>query len=254
MKLKSIILGIAFLFPAMNLVAQNDNSIWIELSHDQYEQVAHHFNSAYYDQKRASDWAKFGRYEKANAEIMKKVKAVFMGNSITDGWASMHPDFFKDNGYIGRGISGQTSSEMLVRFRADVINLHPKVVLILAGTNDIARNNGVITLEHVMENIQSMCELAKANKIVPILCSVTPSRGYGWVAHFDPHDSIVELNKMIKAYADKNGYTYLDYFSALVGEDGGMAPGLSNDDCHPTSEGYDIMEPMAKKAIRKYVK
>ena len=256
MKLKSILLGLAIIVPAF-LSTQAQDHVTLEISGDQYKQLEQHFNGKQRESKRRSDWAAFGRYDKANAELKasgKKVKAVFMGNSITDGWASQRPDFFNENGYVGRGISGQTSSEMLVRFRADVIELHPKVVVILAGTNDVAGNNGFITMEHTMQNIQSMCELAKANKITPILCSVTPSRGFRWRPGFDPGEDIATLNGMIKAYADKMGYTYVDYFSALADENGSMAEGLSKDDCHPTGEGYAIMEPIIKKAIRKYVK
>lgn len=256
MKLRSIILGLAIALPAF-LSTQAQDQVTLEISGDQYKQLERHFNSKQTQARRRSDWAQFGRYEKANAELKasgQKVKAVFMGNSITDGWASQRPEFFSENGYVGRGISGQTSSEMLVRFRSDVIDLHPKVVIILAGTNDVAGNNGFITMEHTMQNIQSMCELAKANKITPILCSVTPSRGFRWRPDQDPGEDIAKLNGMIQAYAKKNGYTYVDYFSALADEKGSMAPGLSNDDCHPTAAGYEIMEPLAKKAIKKYVK
>lgn len=253
MKLKSIIFGLTIIVPTF-LTMQAQDHVNIEISGDQYKQLEQHFNAKQNQRKRNSDWAQFGRYEKANAELKGKVKAVFMGNSITDGWAYMRPDFFSKNGYVGRGIGGQTSSEMLVRFRADVIDLHPKVVIILAGTNDVAGNNGLITMEHTMQNIQSMCELAKANKIVPILCSVTPSRGFVWAPNFDPGENIAKLNSMIQEYAMKNKITYVDYFSALADENGRMAPGLSNDDCHPTVAGYEIMEPLAQKAIRKYVK
>lgn len=253
MKLKSILLGLAIIVPAF-LTTQAQDHVTIEISGDQYKQIERHFNAKQGQAKRNSDWAQFRRYEKANAELTGKVKAVFMGNSITDNWARMRPDFFSKNGYVGRGISGQTSSEMLVRFRADVIDLHPKVVIILAGTNDVAGNNGFITMEHTMQNIQSMCELAKANKITPILCSVTPSRGFRWVPNFDPGENIAKLNGMIKEYAKKNGFTYVDYFSALADENGRMAEGLSTDDCHPTDAGYEIMEPLAMKAIKKYVK
>ena len=254
MKLKSILLGLVVILPAF-LSTQAQDHVNIEISGDQYKQLEQHFNAKQNRDKRNRDWANFRRYEKDNAEIAgKKVKAVFMGNSITDNWAHMRPEFFSKNGYVGRGIGGQTSSEMLVRFRADVIDLHPKVVIILAGTNDVAGNNGFITMEHTMQNIQSMCELAKANKITPILCSVTPSRGFRWVPGFDPGENIAKLNGMIQEYAKKNGITYVDYFSALADENGSMAEGFSNDDCHPTDAGYEIMEPMAVKAIKKYVK
>lgn len=249
--MKKLFLGLLFLLP---LTAFAQNEVTVKISGDEYKQLEQHFNNKQNARKCSSDWAQFGRYAKANEELTGKVKAVFMGNSITDNWARMRPEFFERNGYVGRGISGQTSSEMLVRFRADVINLHPKVVIILAGTNDVAGNNGYIEMEHTMENIISMCELAKANKITPILCSVTPSRGFRWRPDLDPGENIAKLNGMIKAYAAKKGYTYVDYFTALADERGAMASGLSNDDCHPTDAGYEIMEPLAKKAISKYVK
>lgn len=250
--MRKIILAFICLF-SINSFAQDE--VTLKISGEEYKQLEKHFNNKQTDKRRKSDWAQFNRYAKANEEIKgQKIKAVFMGNSITDNWARRRPEFFKNNGYVGRGISGQTSSEMLVRFQADVINLHPKVVVILAGTNDIAGNNGIIELEHTMENIISMCELAKLHKITPILCSVTPSIGYRWRKDLKPAESITKLNKMIKAYADKMRYTYVDYFSALADERGAMGPGLSDDDCHPTNAGYEIMEPIIKKAVSKHVK
>lgn len=198
------------------------------------------------------DWANFGRYEAANKTVKTPSKVVFMGNSITEGWWNNDSLFFKTNGYIGRGISGQTTSQMLVRFRADVINLKPKAVVILAGTNDIAQNTGYISLENVMGNIISMVELAKANRINVILCSVLPAYDFSWRKGLEPAGKIVELNKMIKAYADRNKLTYVDYHSALKDERNGLPEKYSNDGVHPTLEGYKIMEKIIAPALKKY--
>lgn len=202
-----------------------------------------------------NDWAKFGRYAAANEKITEAPDAVFMGNSITDGWASMDPEFFSKNNFVGRGISGQTSSEMLVRFRRDVIDLHPKVVVILSGTNDIAQNNGYISPENTLGNIISMCELAKANGIKVILCSVTPTSVFGWRRDIEPAQKIRDLNKLIKAYAEQNKIYYLDYHPALTDEKGGLPAKWSHDTCHPNLICYrQIMEPMVCEAIGKVLK
>ena len=175
-----------------------------------------------------------------------------MGNSITEGWWNNDSLFFKNNGFIGRGISGQTTAQMLVRFRADVINLKPKAVVILAGTNDIAQNNGYISQENILGNIISMTELAKANHIDVILCSVLPAYDFGWRKGLEPADKIIELNKMIKAYADRNGFTYIDYHSQLADERGGLPEKYSKDGVHPTLDGYKIMEKILLPALSGY--
>ena len=188
-------------------------------------------------QDKKKDWAQFGRYEKANTEVLARdvrPDVVFMGNSITDGWARQDPKFFEENNFVGRGIGGQTSSEMLVRFRRDVIDLNPKCVVILSGTNDIAQNNGYIKPENTLGNIISMCELAKANGIKVILCSITPTSVFGWRREVNPVPLIAELNKMIEAYAKENGIYYLNYHPALTDEKGGIPAKWSNDTCHPT--------------------
>lgn len=203
---------------------------------------------------QAKDWAQFGRYAEANKTVKVPSKVVFMGNSITDGWWPNDSTFFINNQYVDRGISGQTTSEMLVRFRADVINLKPKAVVILAGTNDIAQNNGYISLENAFGNIVSMVELAKANNIKPILCSVMPAYEFGWRKGLEPAGKIIKLNSMIKAYADKNKIIYVDYHSALADERGGLPEKYSKDGVHPTLEAYKIMETIVQKAITKVVK
>ena len=209
-----------------------------------------------YSQKR--DWAQFGRYEKANKEFLAtgvRPDAVFMGNSITDGWAGKDPEFFKKNNFVGRGIGGQTSSEMLVRFRRDVIDLNPRCVVILAGTNDIAQHNGPLKPENTLGNIVSMCELAKANGIKVILCSVTPTSVFGWRKDLTPAPLILEMNKLIRAYAEANDIYYLDYHPALTDDKGGLPAKWSHDTCHPNLECYrTVMEPTVCDAINKVLK
>ena len=193
-------------------------------------------------EKKDKDWAKFYRYEQANDTIKTKPRAVFMGDSITDGWAKKDPDFFNVNNLVGRGISGQTTSQMLVRFRRDVLDLSPKYVVILAGTNDIARNNGLISLENILGNIQSMCELAKAHKIKPVLCSVLPADRYRWRKDLKPAGDIVKLNELIKAYAKSARIPYVDYHSVLKNENNGLPEKYAADGVHPNIDCYKIME------------
>lgn len=204
---------------------------------------------------QAQDWAKFGRYADQNTQITTSPKVVFMGDSITEGWAKEDPDFFTDNNFVGRGISGQTTSHMLVRFRRDVIDLAPKYVVILAGTNDVAKNNGDISLENVLGNIISMCELAKANGIEVVLCSITPTSVFGWRKEISPAQPIRDLNKMLEAYAKEAGIYFLNYYPALTDEKGGLPEKWSRDTCHPNLECYrTVMEPMVCEAIDKVLK
>lgn len=203
--------------------------------------------------QQKNDWANFSKYEEAN-KIAPRGAVVFMGNSITEGWVNTSPDFFKNNNYIGRGISGQVSSQMLVRFRRDVIDLKPRAVVILSGTNDIAQNNGFITLENTLGNIISMVELAKANNIKVILCSVLPAFEFGWRKELKPADDVVALNRMIKKYADANKIPYLDYHTAMKDERNGLPEKYAKDGIHPTPEGYDLMEKLVKAEINKLLK
>jgi len=202
-----------------------------------------------------TDWANIARYKADNAKVglpaSGEKRVVFMGNSITEGWIRTHPDYFANKPYIARGISGQTTPQMLVRFRPDVINLKPSLVIILAGTNDIAGNTGPSTLEMIMDNLISMAELAKANNIKVILSSVLPAFDYPWKPGMEPAPKIVKLNEMIKNYADSNKIVYLDYFSAMVDERNGLKKELSGDGVHPNDAGYKIMEPLAEAAIKK---
>jgi lysophospholipase L1-like esterase len=205
-----------------------------------------------------NDWPNFGRYREANERLglpaADEKRVVFMGNSITDGWIRISPEFFEGKPYIDRGISGQTTPQMLVRFRADVINLKPKVVLILGGTNDIAGNTGPSTLEMIEDNLASMAELAKANGIKVILCSVLPVYDYPWKPGLEPAEKIVTLNKWIKEYASLHKCDYLDYYSSEVDERKGMKAAYSKDGVHPNKEGYKVMEVLAEKAIKKALK
>lgn len=199
------------------------------------------------------------RYEKANSELQEPTKTekrvVFIGNSITEGWVRQRPNFFKDNNYIGRGIGGQTSPQLLSRFRQDVINLKPKAVVINIGTNDIAENTGTYDPNFTLDNIKSMAELAKANKIIVILSSVTPGEKYSWNPKIkDAPEKIKALNREIEAYAKANKFAYIDYFSAMCDENGIMRSNLGEDGIHPNVEGYIIMESIAKKVIDKVMK
>ena len=197
-----------------------------------------------------NDWANYNRYAEANAQVTEAPKAVLMGDSITDGWPSADPEFFSDNNFVGRGISGQVTSQMLLRFRQDVIDLHPKYVVILAGTNDIAENSGKIDMEKTFGNIVSMCDLAKANGIKPIICAVIPAASFRWHPHVTgAAEKIVQLNQMLKAYAKENKIKYVDYHSAMKDERGGLPESLAKDGVHPTREGYDIMKNLLLKAL-----
>lgn len=208
-----------------------------------------------YAQKK--DWANLARYAQDNAALPQSTKkdkrVVFMGNSITEGWVRTHPDFFKANGYIGRGISGQTSYQFLVRFREDVINLSPALVIINAGTNDVAENTGAYNEDYTFGNIVSMVELAKANKIKVILTSVLPAAAFRWNAAIqNVPQKIQALNVRIEGYAKANKIPFVNYYQALVvAENQALDPQYTKDGVHPTAKGYDVMEPLIKNAIDK---
>ena len=198
------------------------------------------------------DWAGLRAFAQVNRNLTVEPEVVFMGNSITEGWFNYHPDFFKKNNFACRGIGGQTSSEMLVRFRQDVIELHPRVVALLAGTNDIAMNNGYIALENTFQNIVSMCELAKFNGIKVLLCSVTPAAYFNWRPQVEPAKIIPKLNKMLREYAEATeGVEWVDYFTPMVGEDKAMRAEYSPEGSHPNGEGYKVMERIVVPAINK---
>jgi lysophospholipase L1-like esterase len=204
------------------------------------------------------EWAYWSKYRDANAALGQpspgEVRVVFMGDSITEGWEKLDPGFFHRLGHIDRGIGGQTTSQMLVRFRQDVIMLKPAVVVILGGTNDIAQNGGLITLEAVEENLQSMAELARANGIKVVFSSVLPAIDFPWRPGLLPAGKIVALNRWIEAYCVQNGMPYANYFPSLVDGRGGLRAEFSPDGVHPNQAGYLLMDPIAEDAIRRALK
>lgn len=200
------------------------------------------------------DWANYGRYAGTNASLTTAPAVVFMGNSITEGWGRNRPEFFAENNFACRGISGQVSAQMLCRFRADAINLRPKAVVILAGTNDIAGNNGPIENEHIAENIVSMAELALAAGIRPILCSVLPAAKYPWRPEIESvPEKIADLNARLQQYAAERGLTWVDYYSAMDAGDGSMRSEYTKDGVHPTPEGYAVMEGVIRPALAEWL-
>ncbi|HEX8673449.1 MAG TPA: SGNH/GDSL hydrolase family protein [Longimicrobium sp.] len=200
-----------------------------------------------------TDWAYLERFRAENASLgpprRGEERVVFMGNSIVEGWAPYFVTMFPDKPYVARGISGQTSPQMLVRFRQDVIALKPRVVVILAGTNDIAGNTGPATLEMIQDNIASMTELAQANGIRVVLASVLPAFRYRWKPELEPAPIIVALNTWIRDYAVSHGAVYLDFHTAMADERQGMRGDLSADGVHPHEAGYRVMAPLAESAI-----
>jgi len=229
------------------------------------------------------DWNQLGRYSAANRELKKQPadpkRVVFMGDSITDGWHL--EEYFPGKPYVNRGISGQVTSQMLVRMYPDVIDLKPAAMVVLAGTNDIARNNGPATAEMIEENIMAMTELAQRHGIKVLLCSILPVSDYPYLAQQSgrgqqpppgagrggrgpimrqrmtagrPPEDILKLNAWMKNYAAQANATYVEYFQALVDEKGWMKDGIANDGLHPNSEGYKIMAPIVSAAIERVVR
>lgn len=215
-------------------------------------------NSASAQQSSRDDWAQYGRYAQANAALKESPRVVFMGNSITDQWVNVSPTFWKEHpDFAGRGISGQTTLEMLCRFRQDVINLHPKMVCILAGINDIARNDGYISPENTLSNIISMVELARANDIKVALCSILPCDKFSWRPEMKPADEVVKLNEMIKNYVktlNKKDVVFVNYYPALHNGNGGMESQYTTDHCHLTPAGYEKLEAIIMPIIDKLAK
>lgn len=198
------------------------------------------------------DWPNLSKYKNANTQLdslESKDRIVFIGNSITELWTTVSPSFFDNKNYINRGISGQTTPQMLIRFRQDVINLNPFAVVILAGINDIAQNTGPSTIQMIKNNIISMIELANSNKIHVILCSVLPAEKFPWFPEILPAQKVVNLNKELREYSNKNNILYVDFFSLMVNETMGMKMELSKDGVHPNKKGYLIMEKTLLKAI-----
>ncbi|WP_413998814.1 SGNH/GDSL hydrolase family protein [Flavobacterium sp. W1B] len=199
------------------------------------------------------DWPYLNKYRQENAELpiaeSGENRIVFMGDSITEFWSTVQPDFFLEKPYINRGISGQTTPQMLVRFRADVIDLKPSLVVILAGGNDIAGNTGPSTLQMIQNNIFSMVELAQAHQIKVILCSVLPANHFHWKPKEKPADNIVALNEILSQYAEVNNIQYLDYYPAMVNEHKGLKVDYTDDGVHPNKAGYQLMAPLLEKTI-----
>jgi lysophospholipase L1-like esterase len=217
-------------------------------------------------ENRLKDWPALARYHDANAQLTPPAKnearVVFMGDSITDLWDDpKYGGFFPGKPYVDRGISGQTTPQMLVRFRPDVIALHPKVVIILAGTNDLSGNTGPTTLEAIQDNLVSMAELAKGNSIRVVLASLLPVSDYEQrdgkpivQTVRRPPEKIKALNEWMRSYAAKNNLTYLDYYSAMMDEKGFLKDELSEDGLHPNAKGYVVMAPLAEAAIAAALK
>lgn len=201
------------------------------------------------------DWAQFSKYAEANKQYLAsshkpKNPVVFLGNSITQGWAEQHPKFFSDNGFLGRGISGQTTYQFLVRFRPDVLNLQPKVVVINGGTNDVAENTHPYDEETTFSNLISMAETAEANGIKVIITSVLPAARFSWNPKIkNVTEKIQKLNARLKEYADSKGFIFVDYYTPMATKAGALNPAYTRDGVHPTSAGYDVMESLILPAI-----
>ncbi len=205
--------------------------------------------------KQLADWAQLGRYRAENEGLAApgegEQRVVFYGDSITDAWGRQPNtgEFFPGKPYVNRGISGQTTPQMLVRFEQDVVRLRPAAVVILAGTNDVAGNTGPETPEMVEDNFRAMTAIAKANGIRVVLASITPAAAYPWKPGVEPVAEIRQLNAWLKEFCAKEGLVYLDYYTALVDDRGGMREGTSKDGVHPNAAGYAVMGPLAEKAI-----
>lgn len=202
------------------------------------------------------DWANLNRFKEENKELIKNPnteRVVFLGNSITEGWSNFDPDFFIKNPFVNRGISGQTTPQMLIRFKPDVVNLIPKAVVILAGINDIAENTGHISIENIAENIISMSEIAKSNKIDVYICSTLPAIDFPWSPGLNPAPKVIQLNSILKKYCEKNKITYVDYYSKMADKKGGLkVPDFTSKDdlVHPNLEGYKLMEKIILKILK----
>jgi acyl-CoA thioesterase-1 len=204
-------------------------------------------------QAKLDDWAQLGRYRAANAALpaptADEKRVVFYGDSITDSWAQNPTGFFPGKNYVGRGISGQTTPQMLVRFQQDVVHLKPAVVVILAGTNDVAGNTGPSSLEMIEDNFESMVAIAKANGIKMVISSILPASHYPWKPEMQPAEQIRAMNTRLKALSARDGLVYLDYYTPMANAQGGLDPELAHDGVHPTAKGYAVMSPLAEKAI-----
>ena len=200
----------------------------------------------------AQDWANVARFKAENELVIENkapVKMVFIGNSITEGWKLFDPNFFNSTDYVNRGIGGQTTPQMLIRFKQDVLDLKPKGVVILAGTNDIAGNTGPMSIQEIYNQIESMAGLAALNKIEVFLCSVLPVYDYPWKPGLKPAPKIVALNEMLKTLAGEKNYLYIDYFSEMSDDKNGLKASLGADGVHPNEKGYEIMKRVLLNTI-----
>lgn len=202
------------------------------------------------------DWPNLQRFEKSNELTMTQsdqdtFRIVFMGDSITEGWSNFDSTFFDNHTYINRGIGGQTTPQMLIRFRQDVVHLNANSVIILAGINDIAGNTGPSTLSMIVDNLSSMVEIALTNGIHPIICSVLPANYFPWQQKIDPSQKVIELNDLLKTYAEKMNVMYVDYYSAMVNDKQGLKEHLGYDPVHPNAAGYAVMRPIIEQAIQQ---
>lgn len=200
----------------------------------------------------AQDWANVARFKAENELVIENkapVKMVFMGNSITEGWKLFDPNFFNSTDYVNRGIGGQTTPQMLIRFKQDVLDLKPNGVVILAGTNDIAGNTGPMSIQEIYNQIESMAGLAALNKIEVFLCSVLPVYDYPWKPGLKPAPKIVALNEMLKTLAGEKNYLYIDYFSEMSDDKNGLKASLGADGVHPNEKGYEIMKRVLLNTI-----
>jgi acyl-CoA thioesterase-1 len=206
----------------------------------------------------APDWAGLARYRADNARLAPPTwgqqRVVFFGDSITEGWIAAVPAFFAGRPWLDRGISGQTTAQMLVRFRQDVVALRPRVVVILAGTNDIAGNTGPSTPEMTLDNLASMTEIARANGIRVVLSSVLPALDFPWRRGVNPAPKILTLNALIRSFAERTGVVYLDYYAAMADEHGALRRELSEDGVHPNAAGYAVMAPLAEAAVARVLR
>ena len=205
-----------------------------------------------------ADWANFKKYADQNKSVPVKAKGerrvVFLGNSIFEGWLRMRPEFFAGKPYYDRGISGQTTPQMLLRFYDDVLALNPDVLVLKCGINDIAQNTGPYDAQKTINNIKAIAQLARANNIKVILCSVLPASDFKWRPGLEPADKIIALNAAIKQFADEESFYYLDLYASVVDENKGMKKEYASDGVHPTVEGYKVLEPLVEAAIQKVKK
>jgi lysophospholipase L1-like esterase len=200
-----------------------------------------------------SDWANFKKYAEQNktgpAPKKGERRVVFLGNSIFEGWLRLRPEFFAGKPYFDRGISGQTTPQMLLRFYEDVLALQPEILVLKAGINDIAQNAGSYNQQQTLNNIKAIAQLARFNKIKVILCSVLPANEFRWRPGLEPADKVVALNKAIRDFAEQEGYFFLDLYTAVVDDKKGMKATYAEDGVHPTVEGYKVLEPLVEAAI-----